>query len=114
MPGIQSDETPPRRATLSDNDIVRIQAATFLTLCAALDHGGTASLDELSGLLLCQVEEMDEGAWTVVLRGLAGVLQRDARRAEPQPPAPKGPPALRVVEGGRRPSRAIGLAGRPG
>lgn len=93
-------KSPPLagRRKLTDADVVRIEAATFLTICAAMANAGVARLEHLSSLLLSQIDEDDVGAWTEVLKGLAGVLERDG--AAPDRSSPHSRPALRVVEGG--------------
>jgi hypothetical protein len=84
---------------LSDADVVRIQAATFLTLCAAISQGGQATLEDISAALLSHVEDMECGAWVEVIRALAAVLERDGRWHDVKPPPTPQQP-LRVIEGG--------------
>lgn len=70
---------------LSGEDIVKLQTATFLTLCSALSGAGVIRLADLAGILSAHTAADDQGAWAQVVRALAAVLAQGPASSPDRP-----------------------------
>ena len=84
--------------SLSNADLFRLQAATFLSLAQAISQAGVISLPDLAGVLETHVGEHDREPWADIVRAYATALRRDAApEIGPSPPVRR----FTVIDGGR-------------
>lgn len=97
----EDQASPQGFPDLSSADIVKLQTATFLSLCTALNGAGVVRLADMATILSAHVGEADRDPWAHIVRAIAVVLTRDkdAAREEDRGAHPKSR-AFSVVQGG--------------
>lgn len=72
-----TEYSPEYIPNLSSADIIKLQAATFLSLCTALDGAGIVSSTDMATILSTHIGETDQDACSQVIRAILVVLQRE-------------------------------------
>ncbi len=62
---------------LSSADIIKLQAATFLSVCTALDGSGMVSFADMATILVAHADDGDRGVCAQIIRAIVVVLERE-------------------------------------